>query len=318
MKQVICTQYGSPEVLKVIETDKPIPKNNQILIKQLASTVNSADIRLRKADPALVRLVFGFTSPKNLVLGNVISGIVEAVGKDVTMYKVGDKVFGLNDDTMGAYSEFVVINETTPLAHKPSNLSFEETASLVFGGHTAQHYLKKANIQQSQKVLIYGASGSVGTSAIQLAKHYGAHVTAVCSPENFELVTRLGADATLDYTTLNFDELKSVFDVVYETVDKSKVSDVSKLLKKNGILILGAVIIKGALEGALFSKIRSLKFIYGVAKANTKDMEQLKSLAQGGIMKPVIYKTYTLDQIVEAHTYVDQGHKKGNVVITIG
>lgn len=317
MKQVICTQYGMPDVLKIINTEKPTPKNNQILIKNIATTVNSADIRLRKADPILVRLVFGLTSPNNLVLGNVISGVVEKTGSDVTKFKVGDEVFGLNDDTMGAYSEYLVVDEKTPLAKKPKNLNFEEAASLVFGGHTVLHFLKKANIKKFQQILIYGASGSVGTSAVQLAKFYGAEVTAVCSPANFDLVKRLGAITTLDYNNLNLSELHGKFDIVYETVDKIAIGDVSKLIKKNGTLILGAVIIKGLVQGWWASKIHSLKFISGVAKANVNDMNELKELAENNQMKPVVDKTYSIEQIVDAHSYVDRGHKKGNVVIKI-
>ena len=200
MRAIICTKYGDPSVLHLSEMEKPTPKDNEILIKMMATTVNSGDARLRRADPFLVRLVFGFFKPKIRVLGNVISGIVEAVGNNVTTFKVGDEVFGLNDLTMGTYAEYLVVQESTPLALKPSNTSFEEAAATVFGGHTALHFLKKADIKTGQKVLIYGASGAVGSAAVQIAKYYGAQVTAVCSTANLELVKNMGADTVLDYT----------------------------------------------------------------------------------------------------------------------
>jgi NADPH:quinone reductase-like Zn-dependent oxidoreductase len=317
MKVVIYTQYGSPEVLKLQEVEKPIPKENQILIKQMSTTVNSGDVRLRKADPFLVRLMFGLFKPKINILGNVISGIVESIGKNVTSFKPGDEVFGLCDITMGAYSEYLTITETTPLALKPKNMNFEEVAALVFAGHTALYFLKKAEIMQGQKVLVYGASGAVGTSAIQLAKYYGANVTAVCSGQNVDLVKSLGADRIINYAQQDIVGMDQEFDVVYETVNKTKVSRIANLVKPSGKLILGAVIIKGLIEGLLASKKQGIKLIAGTASVNNEDLQFLAQLAESGNLKPVIDKTYNLDQIVDAHQYVDLGHKKGSVVIKI-
>jgi NADPH:quinone reductase-like Zn-dependent oxidoreductase len=317
MKAIIYNQYGVPEVLKLQEVDKPVPKNNEILIKQIATTVNSGDTRLRRADPWMVRLAFGFLKPKIRILGNVISGVVEEVGKDVTTFKVGDEVFGLNDMTMGCYAEYISVKEKTPLAIKPKNLNFEEAAALVFGGHTALHFLKKAGVAKGQKVLIYGASGAVGTSAIQIAKYYEAQVTAVTSTSNIELVKSLGADNIIDYTKDDLSGKDDTNDILYETIDKTEVPKIAKLVKPNGTLILGAVLIKGMIQGQLAAKKLNIKVIAGVASVTSKDMEFISQLAQNGNLKPVIDKTYNLEQMSDAHRYVDQGHKKGSVIIKI-
>lgn len=317
MRAVICTHYGGPEVLKLTEINKPTPNDDQILIKMMATTVNAGDARIRRADPFLVKLAFGFSRPRISVLGNVIAGVVEAVGKNCTQFQVGDEVFGLNDKTMGAYAEYALVPNDAPLALKPHNMTFQEAASLVFGGHTALHYLKQAAIKTGQDVLIYGASGAVGSSAVQIAKYYGATVTAVCSAHNIEMVTNLGADEVIDYTQTPLDQIDKRYDVVYETVDKTKVSEIAKLVKVGGYLLLGAVLIKGMLEGLLISKKLKLRLIIGVAHVTAQDMELIAKIAESGTLKPVIDKTYPLDDIAEAHRYVDQGHKKGNVVVTI-
>jgi NADPH:quinone reductase-like Zn-dependent oxidoreductase len=317
MKGAIYTQYGASDVLKVVELPKPIPKDNEILIKVKSTTVNSADVRLRKADPWLVRLVFGVFKPKNNILGMVFAGAVEEVGSAVTGFKIGDEVFGINEKKLSCFAQYVVVSSNIAMSIKPKNLNFEESASLVFGGHTALHFLKKAGITKGQKVLIYGASGSVGTAAVQIAKYYGAIVTAVCSTANLEFVKNLGADLVIDYTKQNLLEIKETYDVVYETVDKTRVLDIAKLIKPKGTLILGAVIIKGALEGLCASKQHKIKMIAGVAEVTSKDMEFLAQLAQDNYLKPVIDKIFTLDKIVEANRYVDEGNKKGNVVVEL-
>jgi NADPH:quinone reductase-like Zn-dependent oxidoreductase len=321
MKAITYFKYGLPEVLSLSEIEKPTPQDNQILIKMMATTVNSGDARIRRADPFLVRLMFGLFTPKIKVLGNVISGIVESVGKDVKNFKPGDEVFGLNDITMGTYAEYLAVPETTPLAIKPKNLSFEESAAIVFGGHTALHFLKKTGIKKGDKVLIYGASGAVGSIAVQIAKYYGAEVTALTSTANLEMVQSLGADFVVDYNkTSDLDNLfakHGQFDVVYETVDKSDIGKIAKLVKTGGVLTLGAVIIKGAIQGALVARKLKLKLVGGVASVNSKDMEFIAQICESGKLKPVIDKTYPLAEMAKAHAYVDQGHKKGNVVIKI-
>jgi NADPH:quinone reductase-like Zn-dependent oxidoreductase len=321
MKAVIYSQYGSPEVLKLTEIETPVPLDNQILIEMKATTVNSGDARLRRADPFLVRLMFGLFTPKIKVLGNVISGIVESVGKDVTNFIAGDEVFGLNDMTMGTYAEYLVVPDTTPLSIKPKNLSFEESAAVVFGGHTALHFLKKSEVKKGDKVLIYGASGAVGSIAVQIAKHFGAEVTAVTSTANIEMVKNLGAGIVIDYTKASvletLFEKQGQFDIVYETVDKSDVGKIARLVKKGGVLALGAVLIKGAIQGALVARKLKLKLVGGVASVNSKDMEFIAEICESGNLKPVIDKTYSLAEMVKAHAYVDKGHKKGSVVVKI-
>ena len=317
MKAITYTKYGPPSVLNLSEIEKPISKDNEILIKMMATTVNSGDARLRRADPFLVRLMFGFFKPRKHILGNVISGIVQSVGKDVTSFKIGDEVFGLTDMTMGTYAEYLVVPELTPLALKPLNTNFEEAAATVFGGHTALHFLKKADIKPGQKILIYGASGAVGSCAVQIAKYYGAEVTAVCSTANIELVKNLGADIVIDYTKQDLSGMEGKFDVVFETVDKTQVSKIAKLVKPSGVLMLGAVIIKGMLQGLIASKKHNLKLIGGVADVTASDMNFIKQLIENKDLKPVIDKTYSLEQMAQAHEYVDKGHKVGNVVIKI-
>ena len=317
MKAIIYKEYGSPEVLQLKEIPTPNVQKNQILVKQHASTVNSADVRLRKADPFLVRLVYGLFKPKINVLGMVIAGEVEDVGTEVTQYKIGDKVFGLNDSTLGAYAQYTVVSETTPLALLPKNTEYTDAAATVFGAHTALYFLKKAAMIPGQSILIYGASGAVGVAAIQLAKYYGAHVTAVTSTDNIQFVLSLGADKTIDYTKINLKTIDQRYDVVYEAVDKTSVSTVARLLKPGGTLILGAAIIKSALIGAVLSSIQKFRLIIGTAVATSKDMRLIKQLIESGDLKPVIDKTFDLEQIVEAHRYVDLGKKRGNVVIKI-
>lgn len=317
MLSVQYTEYGPPSVLKIVNVDKPILKDNEILIKNIATTVNSADVRLRKADPFLVRLAFGLFKPRIKVLGMVIAGVVESTGNNVTRFKVGDEVFGLNVKTLGGYAEYLTVPETTPLAIKPKNAAFEETASFVFGGHTALHFLKKAKITTGQKILIYGASGAVGSCAVQIAKYYGADVTAVCSGDNIEMVKSLGADRVIDYTNKEMSEIDEKFDIVYETVNKSDISIMAKLVKPNGTLILGAVIIKGLLQGLIISKRLNIKLIAGVAEVTSEDMNFIRGLVEENKLKPVIDRTYDLKDIVQAHKYVDIGHKKGDVVIKI-
>jgi NADPH:quinone reductase-like Zn-dependent oxidoreductase len=317
MKAIVYTKYGGPEVLNLQEIPKPIIKENEILIRQHATTVNSGDVRLRKADPYLVRLVYGVLKPKLQVLGMVISGTIEEVGEKVTSYKVGDDVFGLNQKYLGCNAQYVAVPDNEPLAIKPSNVNFEEASSFVFGGHTALHFLKKATLQAGQKIMIYGASGAVGTSAIQIAKYYGAEVTAVTSTKNLDFVRSIGADHVIDYTQVDLTTIKDKYDVIYETVDKCSIAKLSKLLKPDGTLILGAVIIKGLLIGLWHSKRSKFKLIAGVAEVNSKDMNTIKELVEIGALKPVIDKTYKLEQTSLANEYVDQGHKKGNVVIKI-
>ncbi len=304
MKAIICTQYGPPEGLQLKEIDKPSPQPGEVVIKVYATSAHIGDTRIRRADPFLVRLVFGLFKPrKNLVLGLEVSGVVEAIGTDVQRFKVGDEVFALTGFGLGGYAEYICLPEKVKegtqekkglIALKPKNLSYGEAATVPAGALTALKNLQKAQLSPGQKILINGASGSLGTFAIQLAKDAGIHVTAVCSSKNLELVRALGADETIDYAQENFTQRPEQYDAVYDAVMKSSRRKCKSILKPGGIFVNN----------------------YSLPKIVDKDLAHLKRLIEEGKLKPVIDRTYTMDEVVEAHHYVDQGHKRGNVVIT--
>ena len=275
-------------------------------------------MHLRKADPWVVRLFFGLTRPKKTILGFVLAGEIETVGKDIRHFKVGDKVFGSAGMGFGAYAEFICISEKEVLAIKPENITYEEAAAIPFGGSTALYFLKKAENQDGQKVLIYGTSGAVGTAAVQLAKYFGAEVTGVCSAANIEMVKSLGADHTIDYTTTDFTKEGEIYDVIFDTVGKSSFSNLIKTLKNKGILISASAGLSEMFQGLWTSISSSRKrVISGLIKEKAEDLNFLKKITEEGKFKPVIDRIYPLEQIAEAHRYVEKGHKKGNVVITI-
>jgi NADPH:quinone reductase-like Zn-dependent oxidoreductase len=317
MKAITYREYGSPEVLRFEEVTKPIPADNEILIRIFATAANSGDVRLRKADPWAVRLFFGLTKPKKNILGGVLSGQIEAIGKKVTRFKSGDDVFGSTGMSFGAYAEYRCLPEDGILSIKPGNISHREASTIPFGGLTALHFVKKANIQKGQKVLIYGASGAVGTAAVQLAKYFGGHVTGVCSTANVALVRSLGADKVFDYTKEAFNSSGEKFDVIFETVNKLSFSDCIKSLKEKGTLILGASGLSGMLLGAWTSMTSNRKVLSGVISENADNLIFLKELVEKGSYVAVVDRTYPLKEMAAAHTYVEQGHKKGNVGITV-
>ncbi len=317
MKAIVYTSYGSPEVLQLKEVEKPIPAKNEILIRIKATAVNSGDCRLRAADPFAVRFFFGLFKPKKTILGSVFSGEVEQTGASVTMFKKGDQVFGSSGMRFGAYAQYVSLPETATMALKPEQLSHQEAAVIPFGGNTALHFIKKAGIKPGQKVLIYGASGSVGTAAIQLAKQAGAVVTGVCSTANMSLVKSIGADKVIDYTKEDFSQNGETYDMIMDTVRKMPYKKGLQSLTKNGILILSAAGISEMLKGIWTSLTSSKKVLIGVISENTDGLLFLKNLLESGNYKPVIDKTYKLEQLAEAHAYAEKGHKKGNIAITI-
>ena len=317
MKAIVATKYGGPEVLQIKEVEKPTHKENEVLIRIYATTVTSGDTRIRKADPFLVRLIFGLMKPRNILGGNY-AGEIEKVGKDVKLFKKDDKVFGSTGMSFGSYAEYKCMPEDGVFTIKPSKLNYEEAATIPFGGLTAIYFLKKANIQSGQKILIYGASGSVGTAAVQLAKYFGAEVTGVCSTANLEMVKSLGADKVIDYTQEDFTKSGETYDIMYETVGKTSISKGKKLLKKNGIYIGGSSGLLIGFAQLLWTSISSRKkVIVGVAAERKEDLIFIKELIEKGKFKAVIDKQYPLEKIVEAHRYVDKGHKKGNVAITV-
>jgi NADPH:quinone reductase-like Zn-dependent oxidoreductase len=317
MKAIVYTKFGPPEVLHLQEVEKPTPKDNEVLIKIYATTVVKEDPDMR-ASPGFN----GFLKPRNPILGQELAGEVEAIGRDVTRFKPGDQVFGI--DSFGAYAEYKCMPEDKALTIKPANLSYEDAASIPNGALTALPFLRdKGNVQSGQTVLIYGASGSVGTAAVQLAKYYGAKVTGVCSTANLEWVKSLGTDQVIDYTQEDFTENGKTYDIIFDTVGKLSFSECKRSLTDKGIYLATIptpVIMFQALWSAK-SGSKKVKFAAtGLRSASKKikDLIFLTTLIEAGKMKAVIDRCYPLEQIVEAHRYVEQGHKKGNVVIAAG
>ncbi len=324
MRAAVYTRYGPPDVVRIKDVEKPIPKDNQVLVRIHATTVCAADWRMRKADPFLVRFINGLWSPKKLhILGMEFAGTVESVGRNVTRFRAGDQVFGSTGFKFGAHAEYLCLPEDAALAIKPVNMALEEAAAVMFGGVSALHFLRKAQVQAGQKVLVYGASGSVGIFAVQLAKHFGAHVTGVCSTGNLDLVKSLGAGDVVDYTGEDFSRAGRVYDVVFDTVGKSGFSRSLKSLKRGGFYVRvggsGRLLpmLGGMLRGMWASTMGAAKVISGVAICADGDPSFLKGLIEAGNLRTVIDRRYSLEEIAEAHRYVEAGHKKGHVVIVL-
>lgn len=325
MKAAVVTAYGRPEVLEIQEMSKPLPKANEILIKIHATTVTSGDARLRRADPPIIRLIYGFNRPRIGVLGSEFAGVIEAVGSEVKSYSIGDAVFGSTGLKLGANAEYICLAEGDAFVLKPANLSFAEAAAISFGATTALFFLRdKGQIQAGHQVLINGASGSLGTAAVQLAKYFGAEVTAVCSARNFALVQSLGADQVIDYTTTDFTQNGKTYDLIFEAVGKRSFADCKRSLNPQGKFLAAAgglvdfgytflTSLRNALPGIKAGK--SVKT--GVAMERKEDIIFLKDLIEAGHFKAVVDQRYPFVEMAEAHDYVDQGHKRGNVVVTI-
>lgn len=302
MKAVICTAYGPPEVLRLKDVDLPRLRKNGVRIRMVATAVTASDCLVRGLRfggwrRLLLRAAFGVRAPR-LILGMIASGEVEAVGRNVTAFKPGDQVFGMSGFRAGTYAE-TVCWPATALVLKPANLTFAEAAAIPYGGMIASHFVRRLNVRQGQRVLIYGASGAIGTAAVQLARHLGAHVTGVCSTANLELVHSLGAESVIDYTRDDF-TTRGPFDVIFDAVGK----------RKSAQAMANAA-------NALTSGGTKMSVDDEFPRSRSSDLVNLKQLAESGELRPVIDRTYPLEEIVEAHRYVDQGHKKGNVIITV-
>ena len=305
MNAVVCTRYGPPEVLRVEELATPVPRENEVRIRIRATAVTSSDCYVRGLDlsPAyrlMARLALGWNAPRQPVLGMVLSGEVDSVGPDATSFEVGDRVFGFDRHRFGTYAQYVCWPEDGLLATRPANLSDDEAAAIPYGGLLALHFLRKADVRAGQRVLIYGASGAVGTSAVQLVRHFGAEVTGVCSTANVDLVASLGATTVIDYTREDFTDTAERFDPILDAVGKRK--SAAALRRCRQVLAPG---------GACVSVDD------GTPKLRREDLVLLGELATKGEIRPVIDRTYALDDIVEAHGYVDNGHKRGNVVVAV-
>ena len=319
MKAIVYSKYGPPDVLQLKEVEKPTPKDNEVLIKVHATTVNRTDCGLRSAKPFIARFFTGLIRPKKTILGTEFAGEVVAVGKDVVSFKVGDKVFGYDEEDFGAYAEYKTISEEGSLTTMPTNMTYEEAAPSTEGAHYALIDIRKSNIQSGQSVLINGATGAIGSAAVQLVKHLGANVTAVCNTKNVALVKRLGADKVFDYTKEDFTKDDKLYDVVFDAVGKSSFGRCRPLLKPGGIYLsteLGYMAQNPilALITPIFGK---KKVMFPIPKHSKEDIVFLKELIEQGKYKPVIDRRYPLEQIVEATRYVEKGHKTGNVVITV-
>ncbi len=305
MKAVVCSRYGPPDVLQLRELPKPTPKHDEVCMKVHATAVTSSDCIVRSFSvPASMwipaRLVVGLRRPRKPILGMVLAGEIETVGEEVRSFKEGDQVFGFDRFGFGAYAEFKCLSEGGVLTSKPSNLSYEEAAAIPYGDLLALHFLRRGKIRRGQRVLVYGASGAVGTSAVQLAKVFGAEVTGVCSTANLDLVESLGADAVMDYTKEDFTEQADRYDLIFVAVG-DRVHPPSRAVCKRTLAPYGAYV----------------SVDQGRPKMLTEDLVLLKQLVEAGELNPVIDRSYPLDQMVEAHRYVDQGHKKGNVVVSV-
>lgn len=323
MKAIVCTRYGGPDVLEFQHVPKPEPKDNEVLIKNYASTVTTSGAFMRRGEPRFARLFTGLRRPNVAIPGTDLAGIVEAIGKDVSKFSVGDRVFAATDTKMGAHAEYTCAAEDSAIAPMPANASFEEAAAICEGGLTALPFLRdSAHLKAGQRVLIIGASGAIGTFAVQLANHFGATVTGVCSSANVELVGSLGANRIIDYSREEVTQSNETFDVVFDTVGKSSFSKCKRILTDRGYY-LSPVLTFGTLASMLwtscFGKKKAVFSATGLRSAadKTQDMLFLKERFEAGELRSVIDRRYPLEQAAEANEYVDQGHKKGNVVLVI-
>ncbi len=330
MKAVVYTEYGSPEVLQLKEVAKPVPKDNEVLVRIYATSVNYGDVvarNFRKISPRefnmtfifwlVAKISFGLRKPKKTILGSEFAGVVESAGKDVKRFKKGDEVFGYPGQSFGAYAEYICMSEDGCMAMKPANMSYEEAAVVPYGATMALGLLRKANIQSGQRVLINGASGGLGSAAVQLAKYYGAEVTGVCGTPRLEFVKSLGADKVIDYTKEDFTESGETYDLIFDVLGKGSFSRSKSSLKPGGINLFASFKMKQLLQMLWTSRIGNKRVICALAPGSTEDLISVKELVEAGKIKSIIDKRYSLEQTTEAHRYVEEGHKKGKVAITV-
>lgn len=328
MKAIVYNEYGSPDVLKLSELDKPTPKDNEVLIRVRATTVNFGDTMARNFKAVsprefnmpfilwlLTKIAFGLQKPNITVLGSELAGDVEAVGKNVTRFKKGDRVFGYPGSNFGAYAEYICMPENGTLAHKPVNLGYEEAATLPYGTIMALHLLRKMNLRPGQKVLINGASGAIGSAAVQIAKQFGAEVTGVCGTPRLEFVKALGADKVIDYTRQDFSQNGETYDLIFDILGKADFSRCKKSLTPNGVLLYASFKSKQLLEMLWSARFSKQKVVCAIAPGSLEDLLAIKELVEAGKIKSLVDKRFPLEQAAEAHRYVESGNKKGNVVI---
>jgi NADPH:quinone reductase-like Zn-dependent oxidoreductase len=319
MKACIYKKYGPPEVVSLAEVEKPVPKSNEILIKVKYATVNRTDCGFRSAEYFISRLFSGLFRPKNQVLGNEFAGIIEEIGSEVTDFKIGDKVFGYNDKTFGTHAEYVCLNEKSNLALIPENIEINQAAAICEGAHYALCDIRAAKVKAGDEVLVYGATGAIGSSAVQLLKHFGAHVTAVCNAQHVDLILSLGADKVIDYQKEDYSKLPGKFDLIFDAVGKTSFKIGKRVLKEKGIYISTELGKRGAniclaLLTPLFSK---KKVLFPIPFMYLEDVQFLAGLVLANEFKPLIDRTYSMEQIVEAYQYVESAQKVGNVLLEI-
>ncbi len=330
MKAIIYTEYGSPDVLHLAEVEKPAPKDNEVLIKIYAVSVNYGDIlarNFRGTSPGefnmpfllwlLAKIAFGLNRPKNNILGSELAGKIEAVGKDVKLFKAGDDVFGYRGQNMGANAEYICMPENGLVAIKPANMTYDEAAVVPYGALTALNLLRTVNIQRGQKVLINGASGAIGSAAVQLAKYYGAEVTGVCGTPRLAFVKSLGADKVIDYTKEDFTKNGETYDLIFDILGRSSFAQCENSLNPNGRYLLASFKMKQLLQMLWTAKVGDKKVICALSGEKIADLHSIKELIEAGKLKSIIDKRYPLEQTAEAHRYMESGNKKGNVVITL-
>jgi len=330
MKAVVYTEYGSPDVLHLKEVEKPTPKDNEVLVRVYATPVNYGDLIARKLGkmsprefymPSLfwlfARMEFGFRKPRKNTLGSEFAGEVEAVGKAVSLFKAGDQVFGFRGMSLGANAEYLCVAESSLVAIKPANMTYEEVSTVPGGALTALSLLRKVNIQKGQKVLVNGASGSIGSAALQLAKYFGAEVTGVCGTPRLEMVKALGADRVIDYTKEDFTKSGETYDLIFDVLGKGSFSRSRRVLKQNGRYLLASFKMKQLFQMLWTSRFSSKKVICALSSENAADLKFIKELIEAGKIKAVVDRCYPLEQTADAHRYVENGHKTGSVVITL-